>query len=305
MFKKILCFAASVGIIAALNGCGAGNTGNGGTNGGNNGASPSPSGGGAITVISREPGSGTRTAFIELAKVEEKDSAGNKTDKTVSSAITVNQTEAVLSQVAGNPAAIGYVSSGSLNDTVKAVAVDGVEAAAANVKSGAYKISRPFIIMAKTEAVTGLVEDFINYTLAKEGQAVVDKNKYVKVSEGEGAAFESTKLSGKIVVGGSSSVSPLMEKLIEDYKKINPNATIDLQTTDSGTGIKNAKSGAYDIGMSSRELTSDEKNGLAEKSIAVDGIAVVINKANKTVGLKLDDITKIFTGEVSNWDEIK
>jgi phosphate transport system substrate-binding protein len=161
--------------------------------------------------------------------------------------------------------------------------------------------------MAKTESVKGAVEDFINYALSREGQAVVDKNKYVKVSDGGSgdAAFESTKLGGKIVVGGSSSVSPLMEKLIEDYKKINPNASIDLQTTDSGTGIKNAKSGAYDIGMSSRELTASEKEGLTEKSIAVDGIAVVVNKDNKVTGLKLDDITKIFTGEVSNWDEIK
>ena len=206
---------------------------------------------GNITVLSREDGSGTRGAFIELFGIEEKNEAGEKEDMTTVDATITNNTEVMMSTVAGNEYAIGYCSLGSLNDTVKAVKIDGAEATTENVSNGSYKVSRPFNIITK-DSVSDVTQDFINYIMSADGQEVISNDGYISVAEGE--AFTSTGASGKITIDGSSSVSPVMEKLVEAYKKVNPNAEIEQQTTDSTTGITSAIDGKCDIGMASRDL---------------------------------------------------
>lgn len=253
---------------------------------------------GGITVISREDGSGTRGAFIELFGVEEKDADGNKTDKTTVEAVIANSTEIVLSNVAGDPNAIGYVSLGSLSDEVKAVKIDGAEATVENIKSGTYKISRPFNI-ATNGTPNDVTQDFINFILSAEGQAVVEDAGYI-ASVDDAQAFESTGVSGKVVVAGSSSVTPVMEKLKEAYEKVNPDVEIEINQSDSTTGIQAAMDGTADIGMASREL-KDSENSLTATVIAIDGIAVVVNNENTVDDMTADEVKAIFTGETTTW----
>ena len=256
-----------------------------------------------ITVISRESGSGTRGAFIELTGVEEKQ-GDQKVDMTTDDAQVVNSTSVVLTTVETDPYAIGYVSLGTLNNKVKAVKVDGAEATADAIKAGQYKLSRPFNIATKGEATYEVVKDFMAYILSTEGQQIVTNNGYIALDDTK--AFEGTQPSGNIVVGGSSSVSPLMEKLIEAYNKVNPNASIDLQTSDSTTGMTSCAEGSYDIGMASRELKQEElDSGLKNTVIATDGIAVIVNKENPTDELSSDAIKSIYTGDTTTWDEVK
>ena len=256
-----------------------------------------------ITVISRESGSGTRGAFIELTGVEEKQ-GDQKVDMTADDAQVVNSTSVVLTTVETDPYAIGYVSLGTLNNKVKAVKVDGAEATADAIKAGQYKLSRPFNIATKGEATNEVVKDFMAYILSTEGQQIVTNNGYIALDDTK--AFEGTQPSGNIVVGGSSSVSPLMEKLIEAYNKVNPNASIDLQTSDSTTGMTSCAEGSYDIGMASRELKQEElDSGLKNTVIATDGIAVIVNKENPTDELSSDAIKSIYTGDTTTWDEVK
>ena len=238
MKKSISMLLAAMMLTGALSGCGGSSS----SASSDSQASGNDSGvSGTITVISREDGSGTRGAFIELTGVEEKNDAGEKIDNTTADAEIANKTDVVLTSVAGNEKAIGYISLGALNDTVKAVKVDGAEATVDNVKAGTYKLSRPFNIATKGEP-TGVAKDFINFILSKEGQAVVTDNKYIAVDD-NAAAFTSDGSSGQIAVGGSSSVSPVMEKLIEAYKAVNPNASIDLQTSDSTSGMTGTMDG--------------------------------------------------------------
>lgn len=256
-----------------------------------------------ITVISRESGSGTRGAFIELTGVEEKQ-GDQKVDMTTDDAQVVNSTSVVLTTVETDPYAIGYVSLGTLNDKVKAVKVDGAEATADAIKAGQYKLSRPFNIATKGEATNEVVKDFMAYILSTEGQEIVTDNGYIALDDTK--AFEGTQPSGNIVVGGSSSVSPLMEKLIEAYSKVNPNASIDLQTSDSTIGMTSCAEGSYDIGMASRELKQEElDSGLKNTVIATDGIAVIVSKENPTDELSSDAIKSIYTGDTTTWDEVK
>lgn len=256
-----------------------------------------------ITVISRENGSGTRGAFIELFGVEEKDTDGNKVDKTTKGAEIASKTDVVLTSVASNPYAIGYVSLGSLNDTVKALKIDGVEATTENVKNGSYGVARPFNIATKGEPA-GLVKDFINFILSKEGQEIVSGS-YIAVNE-SAESFTSEMPDGKITIGGSSSVTPIMEKLIEAYKKINTGAEIELNQTDSTSGMTNAIDGSIDIGMASRELTDSEKTELTPVQIAIDGIAVVVNPENITDNLTKDQVKTIYVGDAVTWaDAVK
>lgn len=256
-----------------------------------------------ITVISRESGSGTRGAFIELTGVEEKQ-GDQKVDMTTDDAQVVNSTSVVLTTVETDPYAIGYVSLGTLNDKVKAVKVDGAEATADAIKAGQYKLSRPFNIATKGEATNEVVKDFMAYILSTEGQEIVTDNGYIALDDTK--AFEGTQPSGNIVVGGSSSVSPLMQKLIEAYSKVNPNASIDLQASDSTTGMTSCAEGSYDIGMASRELKQEElDSGLKNTVIATDGIAVIVNKENPTDELSSDAIKSIYTGDTTTWDEVK
>ena len=256
----------------------------------------------AITVIAREEGSGTRGAFIELFKIEKKDANGKKVDHTISTADINSSTGVVLTSVAQNKYAIGYISLGSLNDTVKALEIDGVAASVANIKNGTYKVSRPFNIATK-DGLSDVAKDFVNFILSKEGQAVVEKSGYIPAVSGE--AFAGKKPSGKVTVAGSSSVTPVMEKLKEAYIKLNPNAVIEINQSDSTTGVNSALDGICDIGMASRALKDSEiEKGVKPTVIAIDGIAVIVNNENPTVGMKAEEVTKIYIGEITKWSEI-
>ncbi|WP_303926284.1 substrate-binding domain-containing protein [Subdoligranulum variabile] len=256
-----------------------------------------------ITVISREDGSGTRGAFIELTGVEEKNDAGEKMDMTTEAAAIQSSTNGVMTAVANDETAIGYISLGSLNDTVKAVTVGGVEATAENVSNGTYTLARPFNIVTNGESTDAVAVDFIAYCMSPEGQALATEEGYIG---GEGTEFTSTQPSGNITVGGSSSVSPLMEKLIEGYKTVNPNATIEMLTTDSTTGVTGALDGTYTIGMASRELKDTETaEGATATVLAMDGIAVVVNPANTIADLSVDQIKSIYTGEATVWADVQ
>lgn len=257
---------------------------------------------GEITVVSREDGSGTRGAFIELFGIEEKNQAGEKIDHTTDEAEVSNSTAVMMTTVSGNKSAIGYISLGSLNDTVKALSIDGAQASAENIKNGTYKISRPFNI-ATGKKVTETAQDFINFILSADGQAVVEGAGYISAVDGK--AFDGGKTSGKIIVAGSSSVTPVMEKLKEAYVAINPNVDIEVQQSDSTTGMNSAIDGICDIGMASRELKDSEKEaGLTPTAIAIDGIAVIVNKDNSINELTPDNVKAIFTGETTQWSEI-
>lgn len=253
-----------------------------------------------ISVVTREEGSGTRDAFTELTGVLVKD-GDNKTDNTTTSAVTINSTEAVITNVKDNEAAIGYISLGSLNDTVKALKIGGVEATADNVKSGDYAVSRPFNIAYKGE-LSDVAQDFVDYIMSSDGQKIVSDNGYVTVSEN--AAYSGKKPSGKISVAGSSSVSPVMEKLAEAYQKVNTNAKVEIQTSDSSAGMQSAMGGTCDIGMASRDLKDEEKSALKVETIAKDGIAVIVNNANTCDDLTLDQVKSIYTGETTVWSDI-
>lgn len=255
-----------------------------------------------VTVITREEGSGTRDAFIELTGLLVEGDDGSKTDTTSSSASTLNNTQAVMSSVSGNQYAIGYISLGSLNDSVKAFKVDGVEATAENVKNGTYKISRPFNIATKGEGSDDeLTTDFISYILSKEGQEIITTEGYVSVDD-DAEAYSGSKPSGKIVIAGSTSVGPVMEKLVEAYKKVNTNAEIELQTQDSSSGISAAINGTCQIAMSSRALKDSEAESLTAQQIALDGIAVIGSNSNPTDDLTLEQIKSLYDGSVTTWE---
>lgn len=296
MKKSVSLLLAGLMLCGALAGCGGNNNTAENTDSQTEQTSESTGMSGAIHVVSREDGSGTRGAFVELTGVED-----DNGDNTTVEAEIANRTDAVLTTVAGNEAAIGYVSLGSLNDTVKAVTVDGVEATVDNVKSGTYTLSRPFNIATKGEP-TGVAADFINFIMSADGQAIVGED-YITVND-EAEAFTSDGSSGQITVGGSSSVSPVMEQLIEAYKAVNPNAQIDLQTSDSTSGMTGAMDGTFAIGMASRELHEDEAGQLTAQAIAMDGIAVIVNPANTVDNLTMDQIRSIYVGETTDWSEV-
>jgi len=300
MTKKITATALfGVLAVSAFAGCGgAGSSSNGSSDAGSDVAKFDASK--TISVVTREEGSGTRDAFTELTGVLVKD-GDNKTDNTTTSAVTINSTEAVITNVKDNEAAIGYISLGSLNDTVKALKIGGVEATADNVKSGDYAVSRPFNIAYKGE-LSDVAQDFVDYIMSSDGQKIVSDNGYVTVSEN--AAYSGKKPSGKISVAGSSSVSPVMEKLAEAYQKVNTNAKVEIQTSDSSAGMQSAMGGTCDIGMASRDLKDEEKSALKVETIAKDGIAVIVNNANTCDDLTLDQVKSIYTGETTVWSDI-
>ena len=257
----------------------------------------------SISVLSREDGSGTRGAFIELFGIEKKDASGKKVDYTTDEAAITNSTAVMLTSVAGDNYAIGYVSLGSLNDSVKAVKIDGAEATVANINNGSYKISRPFNIAVK-EGLSPVAQDFVNFIVSDDGQKIIAANKYIKIQNTK--PYSSNKASGKVVVAGSSSVSPVMEKLIEAYKGVNPNAKIELQTSDSTTGVTNAINGTCYIGMVSRGLKDSEKaKGVQEITIAIDGIAEIVNKLNPVADMTKTQVEQIFTGNITKWSAVK
>lgn len=256
-----------------------------------------------ITVVSREDGSGTRGAFIELFGIEEKNADGEKVDNTTEEASITNSTSVMMTTVSGDEYAIGYISLGSMNDTVKAVKVDGEEASVDNIKAGTYKIARPFNI-ATGPVVSDVTSDFINFIMSAEGQAIVAENGYITVSD-DAEAFNGMNPAGTIVIAGSSSVTPVMEKLKEAYEQVNTNAAIEIQQSDSTTGITSVKDGICDIGMASREIKDTElEAGVKGTAIAMDGIAVIVNNDSPVDELTSEQVKTIFKGEATTWAEV-
>lgn len=259
---------------------------------------------GTISVISREDGSGTRGAFIELFGIEEENADGEKVDNTTADASVSNSTAVVMTNVAQDPQAIGYISLGSLDDSVKALKVDGAEASVENVKNDSYKISRPFNIATKDD-VSEVAQDFIDYIMSAEGQQIVEESGYIAVDDAA-EAYAGSKPSGKVVVAGSSSVTPVMEKLKEGYEAVNSGAEIEIQQSDSTTGMESAISGVCDIGMASRELKDSETSeGLTGLEIALDGIAVIVNNENPLTDITSAQVKDIYTGAVTNWEDLQ
>lgn len=283
-FKKVLVSTlAAAMLMGSLSGCGASSD--------------------DITVLSREDGSGTRGAFVELFGIEEEDADGNKIDNTITTADITNSTSVMMTSIQDDESAIGYISLGSLDDSVKALKIDGAEATAENISNGSYKVSRPFNIATKGTP-SDVAQDFINFIMSADGQAVIEEDGYI--SEGNTGAYTSANLSGKITVGGSSSVTPVMEKLKEAYIAINPDVTVDVQQSDSTTGMTSAAEGVYDIGMASRDLKDSElESGLTATSICIDGIAVIVNSNNSVDGLTSDQVKSIYTGEITTWSEVQ
>lgn len=257
---------------------------------------------GAIDVICREDGSGTRGAFIELFGVEQKDASGEKVDYTTDDAEITNSTEVMITSVAGDRQAIGYISLGSLNDSVKALKIDGAAATVDDIKDGTYKIARPFNIVTTGE-VSDVAQDFINFIFSEEGQKVVEDNGYI--SQGNQGAYTASGKSGKVTVAGSSSVTPVMEKLAEAYKALNSEVTVEVQQSDSTTGVTSALEGVCDIGMASRDLKEEETaKGAQGQVIAMDGIAVVVNNDNPVDDLTSEQVKDIYVGDTTDWSEL-
>lgn len=295
MKKKILAVMSAIVITTlAFTGCGSNNE---STDKSSSAAIDGMSG--EITVVSREEGSGTRDAFVELMGIVDE----NDNDLTTQTAEVTNSTSVMMSTVAQNDKAMGYVSLGSLSDTVKAVKVDGVEANAENIKSGDYKVSRPFNIAYKEDKLTDLDKDFIKFIMSEQGQAIVDSEGYISL-DAEGS-YEATGLKGKITLAGSTSVAPLMDVMKDEYTKLNPDVTIEIQESGSSAGIQSAMEGATEIGMSSRDLKDEEAAELTAKQIAMDGIAVIVNKENTLDNLTSDQIKSIYVGDVTDWADVK
>ncbi len=291
--KKLICtIVAGIMLMTCFVGCG--------TDSSKDGSSGSSSSGvtGEITVVSREDGSGTRSAFTELMGVVDAD----ENDATTETAEITNSTSVMISTVEGNTNAIGYVSLGSLSDNVKELKVDGVEGTAENVKSGKYKISRPFNLAYIDGKLSKEAQDFISYIMSAEGQSVVEEEGYIPVENGE--AYKASGIKGKVTLAGSTSVAPLMNKLADEYKKLNSDVTIEIQESGSSAGIQSAMEKAVDIGMSSRELEEDEAKALVTKQIAMDGIAVIANKENTVDNLTSQQIKDIYLGEITMWDDL-
>lgn len=258
----------------------------------------------SVVLISREEGSGTRGAFVELFGIEMKNAEGKKVDFTSEEADITNSTEVMLTSVAGNKYAIGYVSLGSLNKTVKALKIEGVSPSVSSIKNGTYKISRPFNIVTKQTGLSENASDFIRFILSSDGQAIVEANGYISATQNP--AYIATGKKGKITVAGSSSVTPVMEKLAEAYEKLNPEIKIEVQMSDSTTGVNSALNGVCEIGMASRELKDSEKaKGALQTKIAIDGIAVIINKENPTESASIQSVKDLYIGTISKWGNVK
>lgn len=302
--KLVSCMMVALLMVGALFVVGCSNSQAGDTAGAAEGSNEANSSelSGQISVYSREDGSGTRGAFIELFGIEQKDANGDRVDMTTTAASITNSTSVMMTSVASDEQGIGYISLGSLNDTVKVLEIDGAKATTENVKSGAYKIARPFNIATK-DGLSDVAKDFVDFIMSTDGQKIVEENGYIAVEDGA-KAYSASNKTGKIVVAGSSSVTPVMEKLAEAYKAINSSVTIEVQQSDSTTGMNMATEGTCDIGMASRELKDSETAaGLTPTVIAQDGIAVIMSKSASINGLTTEQIMGIYTGEYLTWDE--
>ncbi len=306
--KKILAAAAAMALTGALAACGstaadttsdtqaADNIGN------TSAAASNFKADSDIAVISREDGSGTRGAFVELFGVEQKNDAGEKIDYTIDTAAITQSTGVMKTSVSQNEYAIGYISLGALDDTVKALDIDGAEASVENIKNGSYKISRPFNIVT-TANISPLAQDFIDFIMSADGQAVIEGEKYIPVSDAP--AYSGTKQSGTVTVAGSSSVTPVMEKLKEAYTAVNPDVTVEINQSDSTTGVNSAVDGICNIGMASRELKDSEiEKGALGTVIAMDGITVIVSNDNPAHELTADEVKDIYTGKITTWESL-
>lgn len=283
MKKTIAAFLAALVAVACLAGCGGNKD--------------------EIVLLSREDGSGTRGAFVELFGIAEADENGEVWDNTTPTSDVTNSTSVMLTSVAQNISAIGYVSLGSMNDTVKGVVIDGEAPTAENIKNGGYAVTRPFSI-AVMDGLSEAAQDFIDYILSEDGQNVVESTGYIAIAE-PGEYRGVSGLSGKVTVGGSSSVAPVMEKLKEAYATVNPEVKIELQTSDSTTGASTAIEGVCDMGMLSRSLTDSEKEkGLTSIEIARDGIVVIVNPDSAVDALTSEQVRRIYTGEITLWSQL-
>jgi len=302
MKKKILAIAMTALMVVGVAACGSSSSNSTTDSNSTDTAADTTADGmtGPISVISREEGSGTRGAFVELMGIV--DDSDN--DITTIDAEITNSTSVMLTTVAGNKQSIGYVSLGSLSDDVKAVKVDGVEASVDDIKNGSYSVSRPFLVAYKDGQLSELAQDYLKYILSADGQAIISENGYISVSD-SAEAYTASGLSGKLVLAGSTSVSPVMEKLADAYKALNPDVTIEIQQTGSGAGITSAIEGVCDFGMSSRELKESEAAELKADQIALDGIAVIVNNENPTDDISSENIKNIYLGEVTNWEDVK
>ncbi|MBU5464592.1 substrate-binding domain-containing protein [Anaerotignum sp. MSJ-24] len=298
MKKKILAIAMTALMVVGVAACGSSSSSS--TTDSNSTDTTADGMTGQISVISREEGSGTRGAFVELMGIV--DDSDN--DITTIDAEITNSTSVMLTTIAGNKQSIGYVSLGSLSDDVKAVKVDGVEASVDDIKNGSYSVSRPFLVAYKDGQLSELAQDYLKYILSADGQAIISENGYISVSD-SAEAYTASGLSGKLVLAGSTSVSPVMEKLADAYKALNPDVTIEIQQTGSGAGITSAIEGVCDFGMSSRELKESEAAELKADQIALDGIAVIVNNENPTDDISSENIKNIYLGEVTNWEDVK
>lgn len=298
MKKKILAIAMTALMVVGVAACGSSSSSS--TTDSNSTDTAADGMTGQISVISREEGSGTRGAFVELMGIVD----DNDNDITTIDAEITNSTSVMLTTVAGNKQSIGYVSLGSLSDDVKAVKVDGVEASVDDIKNGSYSVSRPFLVAYKDGQLSELAQDYLKYILSADGQAIISENGYISVSD-SAEAYTASGLSGKLVLAGSTSVSPVMEKLADAYKALNPDVTIEIQQTGSGAGITSAIEGVCDFGMSSRELKESEAAELKADQIALDGIAVIVNNENPTEDISSENIKNIYLGEVTNWEDVK
>lgn len=254
-----------------------------------------------ITLVSREDGSGTRGAFIELVGIEEKDANGNKVDRTSQEAVIANKTDVMMNNIASDINAIGYLSLGSLNNTIRALEIDGIKPSVESIKSGDYKVARPFNIVFNDD-LSDIADDFIKFISSKEGQTIVENNGYISIDTEEG--YKPSVLSGKIVVAGSSSVSPIMEKLAEAYMSLNKDITIEIQTSDSTVGILSAIDKTVDIGMASRSLKEDESTKVKHLEIAIDGIVIVVNNENPLNELSIDNLREVYLGNITTWETL-
>jgi phosphate transport system substrate-binding protein len=255
----------------------------------------------SITVISREDGSGTRSAFVELFEVLD----GDKKDNTVATAEITNNTAVMMTSVSGDRNAIGYLSLGSLNNSVKALRIDGAAATAGNIKSGAYKIARPFYLAVRGD-ISEAARHFSAFITSPEGQAIVSANGYLPLDTEPNEVPARAPSGTRIVVAGSSSVTPLMEKLREAYIGKYPGKAVEIQQSDSSTGINSAIDGICDIGMASRTLRQSETDkGLQGIIIATDGIVVIVNRENPHEELSREQVRAIYSGSVTDWNEVK
>ena len=305
--KKLVALALTVSCVAgSITACGNKNdeagSGSGSTTGTPASTSSSFDTSEEIGVVSREEGSGTRGAFVELFGIEEKDASGNKVDNTTASAVVTNSTSVMMQNIAGDEYAIGYISLGSLNDTVKAVKIDGAEATVDNIKSGKYTIARPFNIATK-DSISDAAQDFMNYIMSTEGQQVITDNGYISIDDTK--AYSKNSAKGKVVVAGSSSVTPVMEKIKEAYAKVNTDVEVEIQESDSTTGMQSTIDGICDIGMASRDLKDSElSSGIKGTKIAMDGIAVIVNNQSTIEDLTKDQVKDIFTGSTAVWSDV-